>query len=141
MAIKSYNPTSPGRRQGTVVDYRSVITKSKPEKSLLTPLKRSGGRNNKGRTTTRFRGGGHKQRYRIIDFRRDKIGVPAAISDIYTYAPNNAHFTVHVQKLRKKRVRRMTLALAADLQISPPMPDIGFVHRRCCVRSLVSAST
>lgn len=86
MAIKTYKPTSPGRRGMTSADF-SMITRSKPEKSLLAPIKKSGGRNNYGRTTTRFRGGGHKRRYRIMDFKRDKDETPATVLSI-EYDPN-----------------------------------------------------
>jgi large subunit ribosomal protein L2 len=88
MAIRKYNPTSPGRRFGSVVDF-SDLTKKKPEKSLLTPLKKSGGRNCHGHTTARFRGGGHKRKYRIIDFKRNKDGVPARVAAI-EYDPNRS---------------------------------------------------
>jgi large subunit ribosomal protein L2 len=86
MAMKKYKPTSPGRRFRTVSDF-SEITKSKPEKSLLDKKSNSGGRNTHGRITSRHRGGGHKQRYRIIDFRRNKDGVPAKVAAI-EYDPN-----------------------------------------------------
>ncbi|MGB9735227.1 MAG: 50S ribosomal protein L2 [bacterium] len=81
MGIKYYKPTSPARRFMQVLDF-SELTKKKPEKSLLMPLKSSGGRNNAGRTTARFRGGGHKQMYRIIDFKRDKYDVQARVASI-----------------------------------------------------------
>ncbi|MFO7245505.1 MAG: 50S ribosomal protein L2 [Thermaerobacter sp.] len=90
MAIKHFKPTSPGRRQMTVIDY-SVLTKKEPEKSLLAPLKKDAGRNNQGRITTRHRGGGHKRLYRIIDFRRDKDGIPARVAAI-EYDPNRTAF-------------------------------------------------
>lgn len=86
MAIKKYKPTSPSRRFYSSSDF-SNITKTTPEKSLLDTQKSTGGRNNHGRITCRFRGGGHKQRYRIIDFKRDKIGVPAKVAAI-EYDPN-----------------------------------------------------
>jgi large subunit ribosomal protein L2 len=86
MAVKKLKPTSPGRRFQTVSDFETV-TKSKPEKSLLASKKRSSGRNTYGRITSRHRGGGHKQRYRIVDFRRDKDGVPAKVAAI-EYDPN-----------------------------------------------------
>jgi large subunit ribosomal protein L2 len=86
MGIRSYKPTSPARRFYSVSDFKE-ITKSEPERALVEKQTSSGGRNNMGRTTTRFRGGGHKQRYRIIDFRRDKIGVPATVAAI-EYDPN-----------------------------------------------------
>ena len=78
MGIRKYKPTSPGRRHGTVLDY-SEVTSTTPEKSLLRPLKKTGGRNNRGRVSVRFRGGGHKRRYREIDFRRNKDGIPARV--------------------------------------------------------------
>lgn len=86
MAIKAFKPTSPARRFYTVSDF-SEVSKKKPEKKLLDHQTSSGGRNNAGRITSRFRGGGHKQRYRIIDFRRQKIGVPATVAAI-EYDPN-----------------------------------------------------
>lgn len=88
MAIKKYRPTSPGIRQMTVLDY-SGITTDKPEKSLVTDLKKSGGRNVYGRITVRHRGGGHKRKYRVIDFKRDKDGVPAKVATI-EYDPNRS---------------------------------------------------
>ena len=86
MGVKKLKPTSPGRRFQTVSDFET-ITKSKPEKSLLAKQKRSSGRNSYGRITSRHRGGGHKRRYRIIDFRRTKDGVPAKVAAI-EYDPN-----------------------------------------------------
>ncbi len=88
MPIKKYKPTSPGRRAGSVLDY-SHLSKVAPEKSLLRPLKKTGGRNNHGHITSRRRGGGHKRRYRLIDFRRDKDGVPAVVATI-EYDPNRS---------------------------------------------------
>ena len=86
MGVKKLKPTSPGRRFQTVSDFDS-ITKSTPEKSLLAPKTKSSGRNSYGRITSRHRGGGHKRRYRIIDFRRNKDGVPAKVAGI-EYDPN-----------------------------------------------------
>jgi large subunit ribosomal protein L2 len=86
MGVKKLKPTSPGRRFQTVSDFEA-ITKSSPEKSLLGPQTRSSGRNSYGRITSRHRGGGHKRRYRIIDFRRTKDGVPAKVAGI-EYDPN-----------------------------------------------------
>lgn len=88
MGIKKYNPTSPGRRHMASLTFEEV-TKTTPEKSLLAPLKKSGGRNNKGRITKRHTGGGHKQKYRVIDFRRDKKEVPAKVAAI-EYDPNRS---------------------------------------------------
>ena len=86
MPIKLYKPTSPGRRFMTTLTFEE-ITKDHPEKSLTEPKKRTGGRNGMGRTTIWFRGGGHKQRYRVVDFRRDKKDVPAKVAAI-EYDPN-----------------------------------------------------
>ena len=86
MGVKKLKPTSPGRRFQTVSDF-DTITSKKPEKSLLDKKKRSSGRNSYGRITSRHRGGGHKRRYRIIDFRRTKDGVPAKVASI-EYDPN-----------------------------------------------------
>ncbi|HOQ76206.1 MAG TPA: 50S ribosomal protein L2 [Thermoclostridium sp.] len=86
MSVKKYNPTSPGRRFMTVSTFEE-ITKKEPEKSLLAPLKKKSGRNSYGRITVRHRGGGAKQKYRIIDFKRDKDNIPAKVSAI-EYDPN-----------------------------------------------------
>jgi large subunit ribosomal protein L2 len=88
MAIKSYKPTSPGRRFTTTPAFEE-ITRSEPEKSLTTPIKRKGGRNNNGRITTRHQGGGHKRMYRIIDFKRDKDAVPGRVASV-EYDPNRS---------------------------------------------------
>ena len=88
MAIQRYKPTSPGRRGMSSQDFAS-ITKGKPEKKLLETKNSSGGRNSYGRTTVRFRGGGHKRRYRMIDFKRDKTGIPAKVLGI-EYDPNRS---------------------------------------------------
>lgn len=86
MALRKRNPTSAGRRFQTVADF-SEITKDRPERSLVGPKPRSGGRNNNGRKTSRHRGGGHKQQYRQVDFKRTKDGVPAKVAAI-EYDPN-----------------------------------------------------
>ncbi|MBP1690557.1 MAG: rplB, partial [Deltaproteobacteria bacterium] len=83
-----YKPTSPGRRFRTGADF-AEITRDTPEASLLAPLRKSGGRNNNGRITTRHRGGGHKRRYRIVDFRRNKENVPARVAAV-EYDPNRS---------------------------------------------------
>src|SRR5208283_3112889 len=87
MGIKSYKPTSPARRFYSVSDFKEITKGVEPEKSLLEHQTSTGGRNHYGRITSRFRGGGHKQRYRILDWRRDKIGVPAKVASI-EYDPN-----------------------------------------------------
>jgi large subunit ribosomal protein L2 len=86
MAIRKYKPTSPGRRFQTCSDFEE-ITSAVPEKSLLSPLKKTGGRNSYGRITSRHIGGGHKRRYRLVDFRRDKTDIPAKVASI-EYDPN-----------------------------------------------------
>jgi large subunit ribosomal protein L2 len=88
VGIKKYKPTSAGRRHGSVLDFEE-LTGVKPEKTLLRPLKKTGGRNNHGRITCRRRGGGHKRRYRLIDFKRNKDGVPATVRSI-EYDPNRS---------------------------------------------------
>ena len=88
MAVKHLKPTSAGRRFQTVSDFAEITT-DKPEKSLLEPLPKKAGRNNNGRITTRHHGGGHKRRYRVIDFKRNKDGVPAKVATI-EYDPNRS---------------------------------------------------
>lgn len=88
MAIKMYKPTSPGRR-GMSVSTFSEVTRAVPEKSLLRPIRERAGRNNQGRVTVRHRGGGHKRMYRMIDFRRNKHGIPARVESI-EYDPNRS---------------------------------------------------
>ena len=88
MAVKTVKPTSPGRRFQTYPTFEE-ITRTKPEKSLLRPYKKSGGRNSYGRITVRHRGGGHKRRYRIIDFKREKTDIPARVATI-EYDPNRS---------------------------------------------------
>lgn len=87
MGIKLYKPVTAGRRGASVSDFAELTPGAKPEKSLLRPLRKKGGRNNQGRITVRHRGGGHKQQYRIIDFLRNKDGVPAKVDSIQ-YDPN-----------------------------------------------------
>ncbi len=89
MALKKYKPTSAGRRQGSVIDYKVDITKFKPEKSLVVGKRKVGGRNHHGVITAKHRGGGHKQLYRLIDFKRQKDGVVATVEAI-EYDPNRS---------------------------------------------------
>lgn len=88
MGIKKYQPTSPGRRGMTVSTFEEITT-AKPEKALLEPLKKKGGRNNQGKLTTRHQGGGHKQMYRVIDFKRQKDNIPGKVASI-EYDPNRS---------------------------------------------------
>src|SRR5579862_6527412 len=90
MALKTYNPTTPGQRQLVLVD-RSALYKGKPVKALTKGKQSTGGRNNNGRVTVRFRGGGHKQAYRIVDFKRRKVDMPAKVERI-EYDPNRTAF-------------------------------------------------
>src|ERR1043165_4192456 len=91
MPIKYYNPTSAGRRAGSVIDYKAVITKSTPEPSLTVGRIRANGRNHHGVITAKHRGGGNKKLYRIIDFKRQKDGIPANVESI-EYDPNRSCF-------------------------------------------------
>ena len=88
MPTKQYRPTSPGRRGGNVLDY-AEITSTTPERSLLLPVRRTGGRNNHGHLTRRHRGGGNKRMFRILDFKREKDGIPARVASI-EYDPNRS---------------------------------------------------
>ena len=88
MPLKTFRPVTPTLRYKTVSDF-AEITKDKPVKSLTEPIREKGGRNNQGRVTMRYRGGGHKRRYRIVDFRRDKAGIPAKVASI-EYDPNRS---------------------------------------------------
>ena len=96
MAIKFYNPTSPGRRAGSVIDYKAVLTKFEPEKSLVVGQRRANGRNHHGFITCKHRGGGNKRLYRIIDFKRVKDAQPARVLAI-EYDPNRSCFLALVQ--------------------------------------------
>jgi large subunit ribosomal protein L2 len=89
MGIRYYRPTSPGRRGASVSDFAELTPGAKPEKALLRPAKKKGGRNNQGVITARHRGGGHKRMYRVIDFRREKDGVPAIVHSVQ-YDPNRS---------------------------------------------------
>lgn len=95
MPVKVYKPTSAGRRDMTGYSFEE-LSKVKPDKSLLTDLRKRGGRNNKGRVTVRHRGGGHKRRYRLIDFKRNKLGMPAEVVSI-EYDPNRSARIAKVQ--------------------------------------------
>jgi len=124
MAIKVYRPTSPGRRDMSVSSFDD-ITRTKPERSLLAPLKSKSGRNNRGVVTVRHRGGGHKRRYRIIDFRRDNWGIPGKVDSI-EYDPNRSARIALV--LYENGDRRYILAPAGiqvgDMVTSGPDADI-----------------
>ena len=89
MGVRKYKPTSAGRRNASVSDFKELTKGAKPEKSLLRPLRKKGGRNNQGKITCRHRGGGHKRMYRVIDFKRTKDGIPARVDSIQ-YDPNRS---------------------------------------------------
>jgi large subunit ribosomal protein L2 len=117
MPIRKRKPTSPGRRFQTVSDFKE-ITKEEPEKSLVKPKKRSSGRNVYGRMTSRHRGGGHKQKYRVIDFRREKEGVPAKVAAI-EYDPNrNARIALLHYRDGEKRYILAPLGVAVGDMLS-----------------------
>ncbi|OQX86147.1 MAG: 50S ribosomal protein L2 [Candidatus Latescibacteria bacterium 4484_7] len=124
MAIKKFKPTTPASRYKTVTDY-SVLTKKPPEKSLLVPVKKTGGRNNTGRITMRRMGGGHKRRYRIIDFKRDKFGVPAKVVSI-EYDPNRSAFIslLHYADGEKRYILAPHGLKIGDTVVSGPDVDI-----------------
>jgi large subunit ribosomal protein L2 len=90
MGIRLYKPTSPGRRAGSVNDYAELTT-DRPEKSLCRRIKKTGGRNHSGKATVRFRGGGERRIYRLIDFKRNKDGIPAKVASV-EYDPNRSCF-------------------------------------------------
>lgn len=123
MALKKLKPNTPGQRQMSVSAF-DTITKSSPEKSLLAPLKKKAGRNNTGRIMVRHQGGGHKRRYRVIDFKRNKFGVPARVASI-EYDPNrSARIALLVYEDGEKRyiVAPNEIKVGAKLQNGPDAP-------------------
>ena len=124
MGIKKYNPTSPGRRGMTVSTFEE-ITASTPERSLLQPLTKSGGRNNQGRLTLRHRGGGHKRMYRVIDFKRDKDNIPAKVATI-EYDPNRTSYIalLHYLDGAKRYILAPEGIKVGDMIVSGPESDI-----------------
>ncbi len=124
MAIKSYRPYTPTRRFQTVL-AREEITRQDPEKSLTEGLKKSGGRNNRGQITAWFRGGGHKRCYRVIDFKRDKIGVPARVASI-EYDPNRSAriALLHYRDGEKRYILHPVGLQVGQTVVSGPEADI-----------------
>ncbi len=124
MALKSFKPTTPGLRFRTVSSF-DEITETSAEKRLLAPLKKSGGRNNKGRITSRRRGGGHKRKYRVIDFKRDKIDVPARVAAIH-YDPNRSAniALLHYADGEKRYILSPVGVKVGDQIIAAEKPDI-----------------
>ena len=124
MPLRKRKPTSAGRRFQTVSDF-SEITKAEPEKSLLAPLPKSGGRNSYGRKTARHRGGGHKRQYRIIDFKRDKDGVPAKVASIEHDPNRNARIALlHYLDGEKRYILAPSRVRVGDLLESGQKADI-----------------
>jgi len=123
MGIREYKPTSPGRRFMSVLTFEE-ITKKEPEKSLLGPLKKTGGRNNLGRITTRHIGGGHKRRYRIIDFKRDKFDIPGKVHSI-EYDPNRSAniALIHYADGEKRYIIAPLNLKVGDTIVSSKRPD------------------
>ncbi|HHT14764.1 MAG TPA: 50S ribosomal protein L2 [Clostridiales bacterium] len=124
MGIRIYKPTSPGRRNMSVLAYEEITT-NKPEKSLLTPLKKKAGRNAHGRITVRHRGGGHKRKYRIIDFKRNKFDVPAKVATI-EYDPNRSAFIalLHYHDGEKRYILAPVGLKVGDTVVSSDDADI-----------------
>ncbi|EGL82012.1 ribosomal protein L2 [Caldalkalibacillus thermarum TA2.A1] len=124
MGIKKYKPTSPGRRNMTVSTFEEITT-DQPEKSLLAPLTKKAGRNNQGRITTRHRGGGHKRKYRIIDFKRDKDGIPGRVATI-EYDPNRSAniALIHYFDGEKRYIIHPKGLKVGDIIESGPQADI-----------------
>lgn len=113
MAIKHHKPTSPGRRQASANDFADLGGESRPLTKVTKGKRRTGGRNNYGRTTCRFRGGGHKRRYRVIDWRRNKLGVPANVAGIQ-YDPNRS---AHIALLHYADGEKRYILAPAKLQV------------------------
>ena len=129
MSIKIYNPTSPGRREMTGVDF-SILTKARPEKSLTKGKKRTSARNNRGRITTRHQGGGHKKLYRLVDFKQDKYNIPGLVASI-EYDPNRTAFIALI--IYKDGEKRYILAprdiKVGDMVITSPNAPLQIGNR------------
>ncbi|MBT1073387.1 50S ribosomal protein L2 [Pelotalea chapellei] len=124
MGIKSYKPTSAGRRHQTCSTFEE-ITSAAPEKSLLVKLKKSGGRNSYGRITSRHQGGGHKQKFRIIDFRRDKLSIPAKVASIEYDPCRSARIALlHYVDGEKRYILAPLDLKVGDMILSGPEADI-----------------
>ena len=117
MSLREYKPTSPGRRD-TVYDDFSDITTNKPEKSLLAPLAKKGGRNNRGRVTVRHRGGGHIRRYRIVDFKRTKTGISKVIS--IEYDPNR---TARIALIRHEDGKKSYIVASSSMKVGDQLQN------------------
>jgi len=126
MAVKTVKPTSPGRRFQTYSTFEE-ITRSKPEKSLLRAYKKSGGRNSYGRITVRRRGGGHKRRYRVIDFKRDKVDIPAKVATI-EYDPNRS---ARIALLHYVDGEKRYILAPLGIQVGDGKDPLGNHHPQC----------
>ena len=124
MALKIYKPTSPARRHMSVSDF-AEITKTMPEKKLTTAMKKSGGRNSHGHITTRHIGGGHKRRYRVIDFKRDKFGIPGKVAAV-EYDPNRSAriALIHYADGEKRYIIAPAGITVGQTVVSGPQADI-----------------
>jgi large subunit ribosomal protein L2 len=120
MATKRHKATSPGRRHADLPDF-SELSRCAPERSLLRPIKKTGGRNSQGRTTARWRGGGHKRRYRLIDFSRDKVGIPATVMT-REYDPNRSAW-ITLLNYRDGEKRYILAPLALDIGVTVEAGD------------------
>ncbi len=131
MGIRQYKPTSPGRRFMSVLTFEE-ITKKEPEKSLTVPLKKTGGRNNLGRITTRHIGGGHKRKYRIIDFKRDKFDIPGVVHSI-EYDPNRSAniALIHYVDGEKRYILAPLSLKVGDVIISSKNPETEIKDGNC----------
>jgi large subunit ribosomal protein L2 len=116
MGLKTYKPTSAGRRSQTTLDF-SELTRKAPEKSLLVPKKKTGGRNVYGRITSRYIGGGHKRMYRIIDFKRDKRDIPARVASL-EYDPNRS---AHIALLHYADGEKRYILAPLELKVGDPV--------------------
>ncbi len=123
--MKIYKPTTPGRRKMTAIDYKQFLSgKNKPQKSLTKPIKKKAGRNKQGRITVRHKGGGHKRKYRVIDFKRNKIDIPAKVISI-EYDPNRSAFIALVEykdKEKKYILAPQGLKVGAEVITSEQVP-------------------
>ncbi len=124
MALNTYNPTSPGRRQLVLVS-RDELWSGKPEKALTEGLRKKGGRNNTGRVTVRFRGGGHKRRYRLVDFKRNRMDIPATVERL-EYDPNRTAFIalVRYEDGQRSYILAPQRLAAGDVVIASDKADI-----------------
>ncbi|MBI5833866.1 MAG: 50S ribosomal protein L2 [Armatimonadetes bacterium] len=123
MPVKEYRPTSPGRRSMSVV-VRSEVTRETPERSLVKGTKRGSGRNNQGKLTVRHRGGGHKRRYRLVDFKRTRDGIPARVATV-EYDPNRSAYIAllnYVDGFKSYMLAPMNIEIGAVVQSGPDAP-------------------